>query len=86
MTVAQFIKMQVNKLNISQVQLANLLNMTRQNFNNKLSRDNFTSQELYKICQLLNVDFCMKDNENLYTISYAKNSQHSRTKDWFIEI
>ena len=70
MTISEFIKIRIDKMNITQNQLASMLGITRQNLNNKLSRDNFTSQELYKICKLLEVEFCLTGKDDVYKINY----------------
>lgn len=70
MSISDFIKSRLKSLNMSQQQLADKLNITKQNLNNKLSRDNFSSQELYTICQILNIEWHMVSNDMTYTINY----------------
>lgn len=70
MTVSEFIKIRLKEINISQSELAENLNITKQNLNNKLSRDNFSSREIYDILKVLKCDFIFKNGENEYKIDY----------------
>lgn len=70
MTVSEFVKIRLKELNLTQLDLANALNITKQNLNNKLSRDNFSSQELFNIALALKVDFILSDKKHKYQITY----------------
>ena len=55
---------------MTQTELATKLNTTRQNFNNKMSRDNFSAKELYEISKILETELTMIDNTGKkYSIS-----------------
>lgn len=72
MTASAIIKKKLEEKEISQVELAKMMNMSRQNLNNKLSRDNFTIKELSNISKVLDVSLIIKDmagNEQI--ISYS---------------
>lgn len=70
MTVSEFIKIRLKEINSNQSELAKELNITKQNLNNKLSRDNFSSQEIAKILKVLQCDFVFKDSDKEYKIDY----------------
>lgn len=71
MTVSAIIKKILEEKEISQVELAKMMNMSRQNLNNKLSRDNFTIKELSNISKVLDVSLIIKDKAgNEQIISY----------------
>ena len=53
MTVSEYIRLRLKELSLTQADLAESLGITKQNVNNKLNRDNFTSQELCKIARIL---------------------------------
>ena len=56
---------------MTQTELAAKLNTTRQNFNNKMSRDNFSAKELFEISKILETELNMKDKTGKdYIISY----------------
>lgn len=72
MTVSAIIKNMLEEKGISQVEFAKMMNMSRQNLNNKLSRDNFTIQELSNISKVLDVSLIIKDKAgNEQIISYS---------------
>lgn len=62
MTLSEIIKNRLNELNMSQTELAIKLNSTRQNLNNKMSRDNFTAKELTAIAEILGLQVLIKDD------------------------
>lgn len=70
MTVSEFIKIRLKEINSNQSELAKELNITKQNLNNKLNRDNFSSQEIIKILKVLKCDFVFKDSDKEYKIDY----------------
>lgn len=50
--------------NLTQNDLANVLDMTKQSFSNKMQRDTFTAAEVVKIAEYLNMKAVLKgDNE-----------------------
>lgn len=70
MTVSDFIKVRLAELNMTQSELANKLDITKQNFSNKLKRDNFSSIELFNILKVLHTDFVLETSTNKYKIEY----------------
>lgn len=73
MTVSAIIKDRLKEIGMTQTELAAKLNTTRQNFNNKMSRDNFSAKELYEISKILETELTMIDNMGKkYSISYDK--------------
>lgn len=71
MTVSAIIKDRLKEIGMTQTELATKLNTTRQNFNNKMSRDNFSAKELYEISKILETELTMIDNTGKkYSISY----------------
>lgn len=72
MTVSAIIKDLLTEKKIKQADFAAAVGISKQNLNNKLSRDNFTSQELYMIAKALKVDIVLKDeNGKEYKIQYT---------------
>lgn len=51
--------MLVKRGNMSEAELARKLNVSPQNLNNKMKRDNFTEADLRKIAEALNCEFEM---------------------------
>lgn len=71
MTVSAIIKDRLKEIGMTQTELASRLNTTRQNFNNKMSRDNFSTKELFEISKILETELIMKDKSGKnYIISY----------------
>ena len=71
MTVSAIIKDRLKEIGMTQTELAAKLNTTRQNFNNKMSRDNFSAKELFEISKILETELNMKDKTGKdYIISY----------------
>lgn len=56
----------------SQVELAEEINVTRQNLSNKMNRDKFSALELVEIADALGMNLLLKDKEdgNEYIIDY----------------
>lgn len=56
----------------SQVELAEEINVTRQNLSNKMNRDKFSTVELVEIADALEMNLILKDKENgkEYIIDY----------------
>lgn len=72
MTASAIIKKKLEENGISQVEFAKMMNMSRQNLNNKLSRDNFTIKELSNISKVLGISLIVKDKAgNEQIISYS---------------
>ena len=69
LTTSEKIKLIANRKGISLQQLATMTGQTRQNFYNKLKRDNFPEQELKEIAKALGVgfesSFVFEDGEKL---------------------
>lgn len=57
LTMGEKIKIILGRRNMTVAQLAEKTGQSRQNFSNKLSRDNFTEKELYSIASALNCSF-----------------------------
>lgn len=70
MTISEFIKLRLKEIKLTQSELANKLGISKQNMNNKLSRDNFSSMELSQIAEILNVEFIFKNETTEYKIKY----------------
>ena len=58
--ISEKIKILLLKRKMSQTELANKLNMSMQNLNNKLRRDSFDYDELQKIADILNAKYSFK--------------------------
>lgn len=69
LTMGEKIKIILNRENVTITELAKRLGQSRQNMTNKLSRDNFTEQELNQIAKVLNCEFkstfIMKNGEEI---------------------
>ncbi len=71
MTITTFIKERLQEIGMTQTELATQLNTTRQNLNNKMSRDNFSAKELSDISKILDTELIVKDKSGKeYNISY----------------
>lgn len=77
MTVSEYIRLRLKELSITQGDLADRLGITKQNMNNKLSRDNFTSQELFKIAQILHFSVVLDTDTGRTVIDYPATNQNS---------
>lgn len=80
MTITEAIKKRLEELNITQNELAAMIKTTKQNLNNKLSRDNFSAREIYDICKALNLNFKLtdtQDNNIVYDIEYKNNNDEN---------
>lgn len=60
LTMGEKIKVLLNRKNLTLSQLAERIGQSRQNLSNKMSRDNFSEKELYKIAAALDVEFVCK--------------------------
>lgn len=56
LTVAEKIKILLNRNRITTAVLADRLGISRQNLSNKLSRNNFTEKDIYAIANALELD------------------------------
>ena len=71
MSATAAIKNRLKDIGMSQIELAQKIGITRQNLNNKLSRDNFTAKELDKICKAIGLKLIAVDkNGKDYIIEY----------------
>lgn len=71
MTITTFIKERLQEIGMTQTELATQLKTTRQNLNNKMSRDNFSAKELSDISKILDTELIVKDKSGKeYIISY----------------
>lgn len=71
MSASSSIRKRLNDIGMTQTQLAEALGTNRQNLNNKLHRDNFTTQELVEICKILGLTLTMVEkNPGKYVIDY----------------
>lgn len=57
LTMAEKIRVVLNRRNMTVSDLADALGQSRQNLSNKLSRDNFTTNELKAIAEALECDY-----------------------------
>lgn len=77
MSVKKVIKNILCDKNISQVELAEKVNVTKQNLGNKMNRDNFSTIELVEIADALNMNLILKNKEDgkEYLIDYLPNEK-----------
>lgn len=61
MSISKVIKNILSDKNISQVELAEKVNVTKQNLSNKMNRDNFSTIELVEIADALNMKLILKN-------------------------
>lgn len=57
LTMAEKISIVMRRRGMTMTDLADKLGQSRQNLSNKMSRDNFTEQELRRIAEALNCDY-----------------------------
>ena len=50
--------------NITQNDFAKVLGMTKQSFSNKMQRDTFTAEDVYKIASYLNMEVILRTNDD----------------------
>ena len=72
MSATEAIKNILKDKNISQVELAERIKVTKQNLSNKLNRDNFSTLELVEIADALNMKLLLKNvsDQTEYLIDY----------------
>lgn len=76
MSAASVIKQRLSELNMTQTELAESVGTTRQNFANKMTRDNFSSKELCAIGEALGVKLVYKDSTGKeYPIEYIPDNE-----------
>lgn len=74
MPLNEIIKDILKSKKMSQTDLAKAMGSTRQNLNNKMSRDNFTIKELFQITQLLDSEILIKEKNGIeHIINYSNN-------------
>lgn len=74
MPLNEIIKDILKSKKMSQTDLAKAMGSTRQNLNNKMSRDNFTIKELFQIMQLLDSEILIKEKNGIeHIINYSNN-------------
>ncbi|MCD8008211.1 MAG: helix-turn-helix domain-containing protein [Clostridiales bacterium] len=73
MTATEAIKQRLKDIHMTQAELAAKIGTTKQNLNNKLSRDNFSSRELAEICKAMGLILAFVETEpGPYTIDYTE--------------
>ena len=72
MSATTVIKDILSDKDISQIKLAEKINITRQNLSNKMNRDKFSALELVEIADALEMNLILKDkaNKKEYIIDY----------------
>ena len=84
MSATEAIKNILKDKNISQVELAEKIKVTKQNLSNKLNRDNFSTLELVEIADALNMKLVLKNisDKTEYLIDYPSEykGKPKRTK------
>lgn len=76
MSAATVIKERLAELNMTQTELATAIGTTRQNFANKMARDNFSAKELFNIGNVLNLKLAFKDdNGKEFIINYESEAE-----------
>ena len=72
MSAKEVIKAILEDKHVTQVELAERTNVTKQNFNNKMNRDNFSTLELVEIADALEMQLLLKNTSNgkEYIIDY----------------
>lgn len=74
MPLNEIIKDILKSKKMSQTDLAKAMGSTRQNLNNKMSRDNFTIKELFQITQILDSEIFIKEKNGIeHIINYNNN-------------
>ena len=77
MSATEAIKNIIKDKNITQVELAEKIKITKQNLSNKLNRDNFSTLELVEIADALNMRLILKNvsDQKEYLIDYPADSK-----------
>lgn len=74
MKPSKIIRFISNQKNIPYNQIADQLGMQEQSLNNKLYRNNYKVSDLIKICEILDVDLCIRDGNNIYSLISNKKT------------
>lgn len=72
MSASTAIKDRLKDLNMTQMELAKELGISRQNLTNKMSRDNFSTKELFQIGKILGFSIVLKADKE-YIIEYSQD-------------
>ena len=77
MSISKVIRNVLSDKGISQVELAEKVNVTKQNLSNKLNRDNFSTLELVEIADALNMKLILKNESDgkEYFIDYPADEK-----------
>ena len=77
MSVTEVIKGILKDKNVTQVELAERTNVTKQNLSNKMNRDNFSTLELVEIADALEMQLLLKNTSDgkEYIIDYSKEQK-----------
>lgn len=77
MSIKGTVKTILDDKNISQVELAEKIHITKQNLSNKMNRDNFSTLELVEIADALDMQLILKDNSSgkEYRIDYPEDEK-----------
>ena len=77
MSISKVIKSILSDKAISQVELAEKVNVTKQNLSNKMNRDNFSTIELVEIADALNMKLMLKNESDgkEYLIDYPADEK-----------
>ena len=72
MSASTAIKDRLKDLNMTQMELAKELGISRQNLTNKMTRDNFSTKELFQIGKILGFSIVLKADKE-YIIEYSQD-------------
>ena len=72
MSASTAIKDRLKNLNMTQMELAKELGISRQNLTNKMTRDNFSTKELFQIGKILGFSIVLKADKE-YIIEYSQD-------------
>lgn len=77
MSVKGVIKDIIKDKNITQVELAEKIHVTKQNLSNKMNRDNFSTLELVEIADALDMQLLLKNKSDgkEYVIDYPEEEK-----------
>lgn len=77
MSAKEVIKAILEDKHVTQVELAERTNVTKQNFNNKMNRDNFSTLELVEIADALEMQLLLKNTSDgkEYIIDYPEEQK-----------
>ncbi|MEH2956941.1 DUF6471 domain-containing protein [Candidatus Merdisoma sp. JLR.KK006] len=77
MSAKGVIKDIIKTKNITQIELAEKIHVTKQNLSNKMNRDNFSTLELVEIADALDMQLLLKDKSDgkEYVIDYPEEEK-----------